>query len=172
MKSMSSKPENSGRIEINMQAYEQIYGNYYMPGNPHLDNRLSEYILLQTNSKNKKDDLEICVWHGGRCEEGKFELALKNTFSDTIAGVEKEIHSNTIVALVSMLVGIVVGLGANLIFMEKPQILYVVVIAFWVFIWYSVETYFFDNMKLRLKIMRYRQIMNAKIRYEEWQELE
>lgn len=77
--------------------------------------------------------------------------------------MKKEIRANKLVALISLLVGILVGIIATKVAINNEQLSSVVLIAFWVFIWYSVETYIFDNFKLKLKIRRYRQIMNVDI---------
>lgn len=77
--------------------------------------------------------------------------------------MKKEIRANKLVALISLLVGILVGIIATKVAINNEQLSSVILIAFWVFIWYSVETYIFDNFKSKLKIRRYRQIMNADI---------
>ncbi|WP_317913403.1 hypothetical protein [Carnobacterium maltaromaticum] len=151
------------KIEIYIHSFEYLYGNYYMPENAHLDNSLLNHLVLLASDTKITEKLDIYIWQKDKIDSIKFQTALKNSFSDTIEGVKKEIRANELVALISLLVGILVGIIATRVAINNEQLSSVVLIAFWVFIWYSIETYIFDNFKLKLKIRRYRQIMNADI---------
>lgn len=153
------------KIDIYIHSFEHLYGNYYMPENAHLDNFLLDHLVLLASDTKITEKLEICIWQKNETDSMKFQTALQNSFSDTIEGVKKEIRANKLVALISLLVGILVGLLATKVAINNEQLSSVVLIAFWVFVWYSVETYIFDNFKLKLKIRRYRQLMNAAITF-------
>lgn len=152
---------NKKKVEIYIHSLEYLYGNYYMPENAHLDNSLLNHLVLLASDTKIAEKLDIYIWQKDKIDSIKFQTALRNSFSDTIADVKKEIRANNLVALVSLVVGILVGIKATKVAINNEQLSSVVLIAFWVFIWYSVETYIFDNFKLKLKIRRYRQIMNA-----------
>lgn len=153
-------------IDIYIHSYAHIYGNYYMPGDPHLDTHLLSHLLLLASETKMTGKLEIRVWQKEAGDHKKFTTALKNTLNDTINGVEKEVRVNSTVALISLIAGIVVGVLATNMAVSNEQLSSVILIAFWVFIWYSVETYVFDNFKLRMEIRRYQQLIDADINFQ------
>lgn len=137
-----------------------------MPGNAHLDTHLLSHLILLASETKMTGKLEIRVWQKEDGDQEKFTSALKNTLMDTINGVKKEVRVNTTVAMISLFAGIVVGLLATRVAVNNEQLSSVVLIAFWVFIWYSVETYIFDNFKLKLQIKRYEQLMGAEVNFQ------
>ncbi|CAD5900134.1 conserved hypothetical protein [Carnobacterium maltaromaticum] len=158
--------KNSKKIDIYMQSSQKTYGNYYMPGNAHLDTELVQHLVLLASDKKIEEKLELAIWKNEVGDNEKFITALKNTFTDMIGEVNNEIRINIKISVISMLAGVIIGIVSNMLAIDNEQLSSIILIAVWVFIWYSVETYVFDNMKLRLKIKRYRQIMNGTIQFE------
>lgn len=150
-------------IQINLRSYEQVYGNYYMDNNPHLDMRLVEHLLLCASSTRGASRLTIQVWQKPNEETEKFKLALKNTLKDILDGKNKEFKTNILIAAMSIAAGACIGTLGSMIAGNNEQLSSIVVIAFWVFIWYAVETAIFDNVKLKLEQRRISQIIKADI---------
>lgn len=152
--------------EIYVRSDSKLYGDYYTHNNVHLNNELLKHLVLIVSDVKLTESLEIQIWQQEADDNDKFISALKNSLRDTILGVRKEIRGNTIVAIVSLFIGILVGLLSAKVPEDKEYLGSVFLIAFWVFIWYSVETYVFDNFRLNLQVLRYQQLMNAKIRFK------
>lgn len=157
-------------IKLYIHSYENLYGNYYMPGNAHLDSNLLKHISLLASDTKLTEKVEIHIWGKEESDDEKFTTALTNSLTDLIKDVNKEMRGNTVVAIISLFIGILVGLISSRLSVANEQVSSVVLIAFWVFIWYSVETYIFDNFRLKLQVRRYQQIMNATIKFQQLKE--
>ncbi|WP_036099129.1 hypothetical protein [Listeria riparia] len=161
------KEAKSKKIELFLRTYEQIYGNYYLMSDPRLEAQLTEHIILLNNAIKIRNDLEIHIIQYELDDSKKFELALYNSITDLLKGLKKEFRANLFVATISLALGILIGLLATSLSDSNQQFSSVMIIAVWVFIWYSVEKSIFDNVALQIKKRRLKKIIRARIYFVE-----
>lgn len=154
-------PKNA--IDVYLRPQDAVYAKFYPNEDIHLCDELAGYLTSHAIDKNLKQALAIHLYCGSGHRPEQFQAALENTFYDKVYDVNKSIRRKNIVAVVSFVLGALFGLGA--FFIGEGSILFASLLAIiaWVFIWYAVESYSFDNSQLSLERFRYKKILEAEI---------
>ncbi len=154
------------KIPVYLESESDMLGKFYSPEDYNLSNELEEYIIKEVSRKYKNEKIKIYVEFKEEGNVEKFKKAIYNTFVKKMKSVQHDIRKNNIVSLVELIIGIVLGVLVYMLSGINNGLSQLVSIACWVFIWYSVETYFFVNRELKLEKIRYNQIIIAEITTE------
>ncbi len=163
MKKPTSAPPKS-EIDVYLRPNDEVYAKYYPSDDIHLCLGLVEYLNTYTIDLELKDSFVINVYCGTGQDPILFANALKNTFTDKIYDSEVLLRRNGLVAIISMMVGLIFGLSAFFLTDTSLLLTSFLAIVSWVFIWYAVEAYSFDSKQMQLKVVRFRQLQTAEVR--------
>ncbi|WP_194192128.1 hypothetical protein [Clostridium chrysemydis] len=150
------------KIEVYIGENNEIFKGFYSPSDYNISNELEEYLMDRVSFTNRNDEIEIEIKFNYNSDKEVLKRAIKNTFNKKITEENHMIKKNNIICLAAFILGIIIGALVYIFSSINMAISQLLSIVCWVFIWYGVETYFFENRELKVNVKRYKQILKAK----------
>lgn len=151
------------KIEVYIGENNEIFKGFYSPNDYNISNELEEYLMDRVGFTKRNDDIDIEIKFNYNSDAEPLKMAIKNTFNKKIKEEGLIIKKNNVICLAAFILGIIIGALVYIFSSINISISQLLSIVCWVFIWYGVETYFFENRELKVNVKRYKQILNAKI---------
>ncbi|MCR6516074.1 MAG: hypothetical protein ACRDCB_03305 [Clostridium sp.] len=151
------------KIEVYIGENNEIFKGFYSPSDYNISNELEEYLMDRVSFTKRNDDIDIEIKFNYSSDKEVLKRAIKNTFNKKIEEENHIIKKNNIICLAAFILGIIIGALVYIFSNINISISQLLSIVCWVFIWYGVETYFFENRELKVNVKRYKQILNSNI---------
>lgn len=154
--------EDDLKIDIFLDETNNPFAPYYSKDDFHLSSDLEEFILSKVCS-GKSRKVEISFIGANDYDVKSLNTAISNTFSDHMKEDKYDYSRNNKKAIITYVIGIVVGLIYLWTAKDHAYLGGVLSIVSWVFIWTGTEVYFFENRQIKTDIRKCENILNAKV---------
>lgn len=165
--------DENGRVIVNMNVGDDsnFLSMFSVTEKPVISNEVAEFMEFSTQLQLPNTDITLRI-HSNCIDENEqkfYTAAMKQFYREQYFITAKEQKRNNITAVFLMLVGI---LCLGLMFATEhifSSVVWseVIDIAAWVFLWESVDIYFFQTRKLKIRKKRCTSFMNMNIEYWE-----
>lgn len=165
--------DDDGRslIEINVSDDSGFLSPYSVNSLPLISSETADF--LNHSIRHVKADSQLNITFVGseisQEERPVYERAVHNYYRQEFLEKTREVRKNTLQSMIMLIMGIVVFAVAILLSKSemKPLFLNILDVVAWVFVWESVDLFFFRRPQLRKEQLRGLKILTAKIEFAE-----
>ncbi|MFF3022336.1 hypothetical protein ACFVRR_06685 [Gottfriedia sp. NPDC057948] len=154
--------EDNISINIFLKDSDNPYASFYSDDFLHLGSDLEDFILSKLLSAKRKN-IELLFVGQNNFDENSLKTATLNSFSNLMKTDERIYARNIKKTIILFVFGIIIGLFYLKLQKSHAYIGGILSIVCWVFIWSGTEVYFFENMQIKQKIKKCKNILNANI---------
>ena len=159
--------EGRGVIEIGAENYEDIFSYYSLNGSNVLDWEFNNFLEAKADAIPLKYDLSLHfhIKQPDEIKEQEIKYAVKENYEREIHSINRKLHSNTMFALYMLTLGILWFVGFVLLNIFKAHFVLTAIteIGAWVFLWETVNCFFFARRQLKLQRMIKYRLMKSNI---------
>ena len=172
MKQVREYPrDEEGRIIVNMVVKDDTnFLSVFSSGDtPVISGEAAEFLESSTRAIPLNERLALHV--KSDCIDGQeqkiYKSAIREYYTEQLCANEHELRTHNVIAIILAVLGVVV-LALAVLLDQFEAVLWseVVDIAAWVFLWESVDIFFFKTRELKGKRKRYSAFLKMKITYE------
>ncbi len=171
IKSFDRNKDEDGRSIINLTIYDdsEFLSQFSTDNEEVISEEVATYIENSAFPISPKDPIHIKISSdkiGGE-KQDRYIKAINNYYFNKLCDLYRELKNNSIISLVLAVAGVLVLIGQFLLasVLDSLIVIEIINIMAWVFLWEACDQFFIERRKLKLKIFRYINIMNAKLSF-------
>lgn len=149
-------------INIYLDETDTPFSRYYCLDDAHLSSDLVDFILSKLH-RVRREKVELFFLGQNDFDESSLQDATYNTFSDILNEEEYTYARNVKKAAVLYILGIIIGVIFLNLSSTHTYFAGVLSIVCWVFLWSGTEIYFFENLQIKRKIKKCKNVLNANV---------
>lgn len=163
--------DEDGRAIINLTIYddEEFLSSFSTDNEEVISEEVATYIENSASPINPIDPISITISSNkiGESKKERYTKAISNYYFNKLCDLYRELRHNTIISLLLALAGILVLVVQFLVakVYDQAVLLEIINIVAWVFLWEACDQFFIERRKLRLKVYRYINITNCKLKF-------
>ncbi|PEJ59050.1 MULTISPECIES: hypothetical protein [unclassified Bacillus (in: firmicutes)] len=150
------------RISIYLNESDNVFASYYNTDDLHLNSELEDFIISKLQNAKQKN-IKITYYGQENIDEDSLKSATFNSFSKLMKEDELVYTRNIKKTIILFVIGIIIGVFYLKLSSKHEYIGGILSIVCWVFIWSGTEVYFFDNLQIKQKIRKCRELLSANV---------
>ncbi|MEH7350432.1 hypothetical protein [Gottfriedia acidiceleris] len=154
--------EDKISINIFLKESDNPFASYYSHDYLHLSSELEDFILSKLHNAKRKN-IELLFDGQTEFDENSLKTATVNSFTNLMKTDERIYARNIKKSIILFVFGIIIGLFYLKLQKSHAYIGGILSIVCWVFIWSGTEVYFFENLQIKQKIKKCKNILQANI---------
>jgi len=160
----SKNNSNNSTININIDSTGDIISHYSEDNKVVINNEFANFLENSVKDVSVKQSLTLKI-SASNCDLNKISTSIKNYYFNEFIDYQRKLKNNIIFSLTTFLIGLL-ALASSILLatFDTPLIIGGAIDIFaWVFMWESVDLFFFKRNELKYQQYRYINFINAKI---------